>query len=118
MHNCECISNIYCLLTDTAAGCTDQFQSTVAEGISHLKLSGTLQATETSPQNGNNELLYFVECLIYDLSLLIYAATLSQGQTSQPHFTTITGSDTTPKVPPVFKQKSKVKLTNHAKCLF
>jgi len=47
---------------------------------------------------------------------LIYIATQSQEQTSQPHFTTITGGATasttgnaTPEVIPTSKQKSKVK---------
>ena len=30
------------------------------EGIQHCKLSDTLLDTETSPQNGNNELLYSI----------------------------------------------------------
>ena len=47
--------------SDTAAGYTDQLHPTVAEGISHLKLSDTLQATERSLQRGNNEVLYFVD---------------------------------------------------------
>ena len=40
--------------TDTAAGYTDHLHSTVAEGITHLKLSDTLQATERSLQHGND----------------------------------------------------------------
>ena len=63
MHVCECISNLFCLLKDTAAWYTDQLHSTLAEGISHLKLSETLQASERSLQHGNNELLYFVDSL-------------------------------------------------------
>ena len=30
------------------------------EGIQHYKLSDTLQTTKASPQNGSNELLYFI----------------------------------------------------------
>ena len=50
---------------------------------------------------------------------LTYIATQSQGQTSQPHFTTVTGGTTTsttgsatPELPPIYKQKSKAKYTN------
>ena len=55
---------------------------------------------------------------IFDLSLIIYAATLSQVQTRQSHSTTITGGATTPEMPPIFKQKSKVKFTNYPKIHF
>ena len=56
------------------------------------------------------------ECLILVCHLPTYIATQSQGQTSRPHFTTITGDATastrgsaTPEVTPTSKQKSKVK---------
>ena len=102
--------------TDTAAGYTDQLHPTVADGIPHLKLSDTLQAAETSPQNGNSERccdsLAWVPNI--HLSLVIYIATQSNGQTSQPHSTNITGSATTPEMPPIFNQKCELKFTNHA----
>ena len=98
--------------TDTAAGYTDQLHPTVADGISHFKLPDTLQAIERSLQHGNNEVLYFVDSPSWvpniGLSLAFYIATHSQGQTSQPHSTNNTGAATTPEMPPIFNQKSKI----------
>ena len=66
-------SNIWCLFTNIAAEYTAQVPSTVAEGISHLKLSDKPTETRQSLQNGNNNLLQFVdssECLTLVCHLL------------------------------------------------
>ena len=95
------------MLTDTAAGHTDHLHSTLAEGISNLKLSETLQ---TSEQHGNNELLYFVDSLAWVPNIGLSLSTKLLSHNDKPanlHYNN-TGDATTPEMPPIFKQKRKI----------